>query len=361
LFLFIPLALLSWGPAHLVWLVLIACGIILAILLTWNLASNYSLLISVVLLSIVALNSQVLLGSGNVAGMAVSLCVVAVWCFLSDRFIPAGVLCLAVSLALKPHDAWLVWLYFLLIGGANRRRALLALVIVIVLAVPAILWVTDVSPHWIQEFHSNLVAESARGQLNDPGPFSPRMNILGLIIDLQTVISIFGDDPRIYNAGSFVISGAFLCGWLVALFRSRSSPRKQLLLLAAIAAFSMLPVYHRETDAKLLLLTIPACAMLWAEGKLIRWVCLGLNAAALILTADLPTALFYTFTDKLSLSTSTLAGRIETALLERPIPLVLLLLAGFYLWASLRGEAKDRTPLSNRTSDITTYTNQLPV
>ena len=37
-------------------------------------------------------------------------------------------MCLAISLMLKPHDAGLVWLYFLLAGGIYRKRALQALV-----------------------------------------------------------------------------------------------------------------------------------------------------------------------------------------------------------------------------------------
>jgi hypothetical protein len=43
---------------------------------------------------------------------------VAAWCFIKGRFIPAGILCLAVSLAIKPHDAGLVWLC----GSRTSRR-----------------------------------------------------------------------------------------------------------------------------------------------------------------------------------------------------------------------------------------------
>jgi len=57
-------------------------------------------------------------------------------------------LCLVVSLALKPHDAALIWLFFLLAGGTYRKRALQTLALFLVFAVPTVLWVTWLSPHW---------------------------------------------------------------------------------------------------------------------------------------------------------------------------------------------------------------------
>ena len=61
---------------------------------------------------------------------------VAVWCFIRERFVPAGILCLAVSLAVKPQDAGLVWLYFLLVGGVYPKRALQTLVAMLALGLP---------------------------------------------------------------------------------------------------------------------------------------------------------------------------------------------------------------------------------
>ena len=51
----------------------------------------------------------------------------------------AGILCMAVSLAIKPHDSGLVWFYFLLAGGVYRKRALQTLAVTVLLALPAIL------------------------------------------------------------------------------------------------------------------------------------------------------------------------------------------------------------------------------
>jgi hypothetical protein len=76
--------------------------------------------------------------------------------------------------------------------------------------------------------------------------------------------------------------------WAFVTLRSRPSPRRTWLALAAIAALTMLPVYHRAQDTKLLLLTVPACAMLWAEGGRIGRLALLVTSAGFVLTGDLP-------------------------------------------------------------------------
>ena len=53
----------------------------------------------------------------------------------------------------------------------------------------------------------------------------------------------------------------------------------------------MLPVYHRPYDAKLLLLAVPACAALWAQGGVRRWLGLVTTSAAILVTSDFPSAL----------------------------------------------------------------------
>ena len=85
----------------------------------------------------------------------------SVWCFVRERFIPVGVICLAFSLMLKPHDAAFVWLYFLLAGGVYRKRAVQTLVAVVALSAPLLIWITIVAPQWLPELRFNLAALSA--------------------------------------------------------------------------------------------------------------------------------------------------------------------------------------------------------
>ena len=54
--------------------------------------------------------------------------------------------------------------------------------------------------------------------------------------------------------------------WCYVTFRADWSRRKDFLGLASIACLSILPIYHRNYDLRLLLLTFPAVAMLMYEG-----------------------------------------------------------------------------------------------
>ncbi len=336
-FLFVaPIALLPWGPAHVLWEILIAGGVILAALLMWNLGAESAPIVSGCLIGFLLANCEVILAFGNTAGIVVSLCVIAAWCFLEERFVPAGIVCLAVSLLIKPHDAGLVWLYFLLAGGAHRKRALQTLAVAVALSLPAILWVSHVAPQWPQELHANLLAISGPGGLNDPGPTSITNRTAGMVIDLRSVISVFRDDPRVYNPVSYLFCGALLLVWLLTALRTRAAQANARLALAAVVPLTMLLTYHRSYDAKLLLLTIPACAMLWAEGGLTGVFALLVTAAAVVFSADIPLAILLNLARHLHVDMAGPFGKIATVVLERPATLVLLAASIFYLWMYVR-------------------------
>jgi hypothetical protein len=339
-----PFAMLPMGPAQVFWMILTAAGLVLAAYLMWSLGASYAPVLSGALVCLVLANSEVLFATGNPAGIAVSLCVVAVWCFFKDRYVWAGILCLAVSLAIKPHDAGLVWLYFLLAGGIYRKRALQTLVVAAVLGLAAIVWVTPISPHWVQELHSNLLADSAPGGVNNPTLASPTGRTVTMVIDLQSVVAVFRDDPLIYNSVSFIVCGALLLTGAIRTLRSRFSQQGTLLALAAIAPLTMLIIYHRPFDAKLLLLAVPACAMLWAEGGRTGRLALLVTATGIVATSDLLLLIFLAFTRNIPLSTAGLSGQLLTVALARPVPLILLAMSVFYLWIYLRREPERGQP-----------------
>jgi hypothetical protein len=329
-------AMLPFGPAHLLWMALVVGGIIFASFLIWDLAADYAPIVTGALLCFLLANTELLVIIGNASGIAISFCVVAVWCFYKKRFAALGVLCLAISLALKPHDTGLVWLYFLLAGGVYRKRAMQTLAVFAALSLPVILWVTHVSPHWMQELSSNMAALSVHGGLNDPSPASSGAHGIGMMINLQTVLSFFRDDPRFYNLATYLICGVLMLVWLFATLRSRTTPAGARLALAAVAPLTLLPVYHRQGDAILLLLTVPACAMLWAEGGHVARLALLVNAAGFVLTGDLTWAIILGPLNNLHLTLSRLAGQILVAALVFPAPLILLTMAIFYLWIYMR-------------------------
>jgi hypothetical protein len=331
-----PFAMLPWGAAQALWLTFLAGFFVLAACLMGKIGASYSPGVSLFLVCILLANSEVVFATGNTAGIAIGLCVVAVWCFLKERFVPAGILCLALSLAVKPHDAGLVWLYLLLAGGVYRKRALQTLLVTAVLGIFAFLWVSHVAPHWIEDWRSNLSAISAHGGLNEPGPASVTGRTAAMVIDLQAAVSVFRNDPRIYNSASYLICGALLLVWSVRTLRSRFTLPRAWLALAAVTALTMLVTYHRPYDAKLLLLTVPACAMLWAEGGPIGWIALIVNTAGFVLTGDIPLAILVILTNNLHVGTAGIFGQILTVVLTRPASLILLVMSIFYLWAYVR-------------------------
>jgi hypothetical protein len=332
-----PFAMLPWGPAHLLWITLSASGLIFAAYLMWSLGSRDAPRASGLLICILLFGSELLLEAGNAAGIAIGLCAIAAWCFIKERFVLAGILCLALSLAFKPHDVGLVWLYFLLAGGLYRKRALQTLVVTVALCLPAILWVSHVAPHWAQELHNNLQTISIHGDMNDPGPAGVEPQFHGAVsISMQTVFSVFRDDPRIYNPATYLLCAPLLLAWGLATLRSRFSQERSWLALAAIAALSILPIYHRQHDSRLLLLTIPAFATLWAEGGMIGWVALLVNAAAVLFTGDTMLLLLGNLALRVHASTATLSGQLLTIMLARPAPLVLLIVGVFYLSVYVR-------------------------
>jgi hypothetical protein len=153
-----------------------------------------------------------------------------------------------------------------------------------------------------------------------------------MMVSLQTLLSVFKDDPRFYNPVTYAICAPLLLAWAWITLRTRATTARTWLALAAIAALSMLPVYHRQYDCKLLLLAVPACAMLWAEGGRTAWFAVGLNVAGFVLTGDATWALILALINRLHIP----PGKMLEAIQAFPNPLVLLAMAIFYLWVYAR-------------------------
>jgi len=348
-----PLALLPWGPAHLIWMFLTAASFILAAYLMWSLGARNAPLISGALIGLFLCGSEMLLEIGNPAGIEVSICVIAVWCFLRDRFVAVGVLCLALSVAAKPHVAGLVWLYFLLAGGLYRKRAWQTLAVTAVVSLVAVIWVSHVAPHWIGELQGNLKTASTHGSVDDPGPAGVNTQFHGAImISLQTVFSVFRDDPRFYNLLSYLLCGPLLVVWMITTLRRGFSQERTWLALAAIAALSMLPIYHRLHDTSLLLLAFPAFAMLWAKGSPVSWFALVFTSASAVFNCDFPVQWLAIHSAHMRESTQGLPGQLLTLVLARPVPLVLLVSGIFYLWVYVRHAHAPSVPAAFGSTDL---------
>lgn len=341
-----PMALLPIGAARSLILVANLAGMILAGCLVWSLGADYAPVASGALIGLMLANSELIVSAGNVAGIAISLCAVFVWCSLRNKLPVTGVVCMAVGLALKPHLVGLVWLYFVLAGGVYRKRALQTLALTALLSLPGVVWASIVSPHWIQELHANLLSYSVRGGLNDPGPHSGGAHRLAMMVNLQTAVAFIRDDPRFYNAVTYIICGGLLAAWIWAVLRLRGTKGQVWPALAAVSALAMLPIYHRTLDTKLLLLMVPACAMLWARGGRTGKAGLALTAIVIVLTGDMTWVVILTCIGHLPLPNSGLPGEMLSAVQILPTPLSLLAAGCFYLWVLIRNGRKAESAAS---------------
>ncbi|HLY40830.1 MAG TPA: glycosyltransferase family 87 protein [Terracidiphilus sp.] len=329
-----PLAMLPWTAANFVWSMFIAVGFVLAALLIWDIGAEYAPIVSGFLVCCFVISAQTLLVIRNPVGVAISFGMISIWCFFRQRFEWAGVCLLAVSLMLKPHDAALLWLFLLLAGGSYRKRALQTLALTAVLSLPLMIWMANISPHWIPELRSNLALLSSHGQVNDPSPTSPGARVPEMMVNLQTVVSVFRNEPAFYNPVTYVVCGSLILIWSWITYRRRDSHAKVWFALATIAPLSMLPFYHRMFDAKLLLLTIPACAMLWASGGVKRSLSVFITLAISVITSDVIWAIILHFLGRIqSLNSSPM---LLTVVEIFPVPLSLLAVSLFYLWTYIK-------------------------
>ena len=172
------------------------------------------------------------------------------------------------------------------------------------------------------------------------------------MVNLQTVVSVFRDDPHFYNLVSYLICIPLLLVWAFVTMRSRPSPKRDWLALAAIAALTMLPVYHRTQDTKLLLLAVPACAMLWAEGGRIGRLARLVTTAGFVLTGDLPWVVILALIGRLHLPATWFFQQVVMAVQVFPVPLILLAMGIFYLWVYVRSCSASAATESCREAEL---------
>ncbi len=146
---------------------------------------------------------------------------------------------------------------------------------------------------------------------------------------------MISEDPRMYNLAAYLICVPPFIVWIVTTLRSRFSTENAWFVLAAIAALTLLPISHRQHDAKLLILVVPAGAILFAEGRATGWFALLLNTVAFVLIGDLSAVRIILTRGMLALRTGHLA-MLFRIVVGRPVPFVLFVLAIFYLFVYVR-------------------------
>jgi hypothetical protein len=94
----------------------------------------------------------------------------------------------------------------------------------------------------------------------------------------------------------------------------------------------MLPTYHLQHDAKILLLTIPGCAMLWSQGNRVGRLSLLFTCAAIVINGDMFSVIRILLTHSILVPHPNFGSELATAMLTRPAPLILFAAGIFYVW-----------------------------
>jgi hypothetical protein len=112
-------------------------------------------------------------------------------------------------------------------------------------------------------------------------------------------------------------------------------------------AATPLVTYHRPYDARLLLLlTIPACSMLWSEGGAVGIAALTVNIVGILSVADVPLAIMCTLGKHVQAHSVGLVGRASALMLFHATPVILLAVGIFYLCVNVRrGSTQDLSVL----------------
>lgn len=332
----VPFTWMGWKVASFIWLLIQFVSISLGAFLAWKFSCEYAPRMSLALVAMLMANCESLFKLGNVSASVIGWCIFAFWSARVKRFETAGVIALSLGLILKPQLAGVIWMFGLLLDGHLRKRAVQALAIATVIFIFSIAWIRPASPHWLHDWRANMAQTAAPGQLNNPAPALNKSHGVNTIISLQAVFAEINDNPHFYDIASGTVCALLLMTWF---YFFRKMPNSEIRLWIGLASFiplAILPIYHRQYDAKLLLLALPACALLWSKAHPYRQSALYLTIAVFIVSADIPYSIIVILSRKLS--PSGLLGGLQPllVLIDNPIPICMLILGTFYLWLLAR-------------------------
>lgn len=275
--LLLPFAELPWRIAICAWVLLCVLAVFVAASVLIHLAGVRRcspLALTIFLAALLLAPVQTAIAASNIVTVVLALGMVATFCLMQDRAKMAGVL-LTLAIALKPTVA----LPFVIYALASRNR-----IKVIVTAIPTgilLLSVAIIPQHgrtlWWKSFLANNQGMFAPGAIDD---FSTANPLHFQLINLQAAFFPILHKRTLTQLGAALVFVILLAFWFRAV---RRDGQLGLLDLAIVASAALLPVYHRFTDAGLLLVPV-AWALTEMEGELRGYAvgCLALASPFLL-------------------------------------------------------------------------------
>ena len=265
-----PIALLRFPVARLVWFLLNGCLFAIAAGLILSICPPPHRWLATIMVSFFVLTAGILLVLGQPAVFAISLVVIGSCLFLRGRFVPLGAFLFFLSLAVKPQIGGFIVLYFLAQRIYWRYAAVaLAGAALLLLCASLILGHHPRSAGWASTLRANLSATLSPGGSADPRPANPQA--IG-DENLQALTSIFMAKAGQFNAAAYAIFLALFGAGMLVVLRANRVPELHMVALGALSILTLMPIYHRFYDTRLLLLSVPAVVIVFQRRRVLGTV-----------------------------------------------------------------------------------------
>jgi hypothetical protein len=275
-----PLALFPFPVARLVWFLINSCLFVLSAAMILSLCPPPYRWLATGLASFFLLTGGILLVLGQPAIFAVSLLVIGCCLFLRSRYLPVATALWVLSLSVKPQIGGLMILYFVVQRLHARYGAMaMAGAFAVLVSAGIVLSAHTHSAHWPGTLQTNLSSTLSPGGSADPRPANPQA--IG-DTNLQALTSIWVTDAHAFNLCAYALFASLLLAWIMAVPWKGARRAMHLPALAALAVLSLLPVYHRFYDTRLLLLTVPAVLMVFQRRRVLGALIAGFTVLASI-------------------------------------------------------------------------------
>jgi hypothetical protein len=250
-----PFDLVHWNIAYAVWLAInlvLFAAMVAALVLLAGISYRDPLAILFVAAILALAPFQTGIVTANVSLVTVELAIIAVWLARQSHDVSASIL-LAISAGLKPQIGLCFLLYYLL----RRRWRVFGFssAILVVLAAAGLFRLQLGHTPWLASYLNDnhiLLETGVLGNFTSINPM--RFGLINLQVALYPILN----SVKSANMLASAIGAILFFVWLVNVARTRSyDAGLELLDLSAIAAISLLPIYHRFYDAALLVL--PLC------------------------------------------------------------------------------------------------------
>jgi len=265
-----PIALLRFPVARLVWFLLNGCLFAIAAGLILSICPPPHRWLATIMVSFFVLTAGILLVLGQPAVFAISLVVIGSCLFLRGRFVPLGTFLFFLSLAVKPQIGGFIVLYFLAQRIYWRYAAVaLAGAALLLLCASLVLGHHPRSAGWASTLRANLSATLSPGGSADPRPANPQA--IG-DENLQALTSIFISNAGQFNAAAYAIFLALFGAGMLVVLRANRVPELHMVALGALSILTLMPIYHRFYDTRLLLLSVPAVVIVFQRRRVLGTV-----------------------------------------------------------------------------------------